>query len=151
MTSLSKHAARAVVLLTVGLFAGTAAYADGGYARGGFHRFHHDYYRGYDRHDHGGDALAGLVIGMLLGSALSQSYSRPYTAYAPPAYAYPPPPVPPPVRYAPAPAANAGTCLEVREYWTTVTIGGRRVQAYGPACLQPDGSWRRGPARLANY
>jgi surface antigen len=25
------------------------------------------------------------------------------------------------------------------------------VDAYGTACLQPDGSWRRGPAQLVSY
>jgi len=29
-----------------------------------------------------------------------------------------------------------------REYRTTVTIDGRREQAYGTACQQPDGTWR---------
>ncbi len=28
-----------------------------------------------------------------------------------------------------------------REYYQTVTIGGRPQQAYGTACRQPDGSW----------
>lgn len=29
-----------------------------------------------------------------------------------------------------------------REYIRTVTIGGRTQQAYGTACLQPDGAWK---------
>ena len=29
-----------------------------------------------------------------------------------------------------------------REYQQTVTVGGRSEQAYGTACMQPDGSWR---------
>jgi hypothetical protein len=29
-----------------------------------------------------------------------------------------------------------------REYTSNVDIGGRLVQTYGTACLQPDGSWR---------
>lgn len=29
-----------------------------------------------------------------------------------------------------------------REYQTTVTVGGKRENAYGTACRQPDGSWR---------
>lgn len=31
--------------------------------------------------------------------------------------------------------------LQCREFQQTVTIGGRTEQAYGTACLQPDGSW----------
>ncbi len=29
-----------------------------------------------------------------------------------------------------------------REYQQTVTVGGRSEQAYGTACMQPDGAWR---------
>ena len=44
-----------------------------------------------------------------------------------------------------------GTCLQEREYQTTVVVGGKNVPAYGTACLQPDGSWKREPARLVSY
>ena len=30
-----------------------------------------------------------------------------------------------------------------REYQTTIIVGGRQQQAYGTACRQPDGSWKR--------
>ena len=30
---------------------------------------------------------------------------------------------------------------QCREFQQTVTVGGRTEQAYGTACLQPDGSW----------
>ena len=30
---------------------------------------------------------------------------------------------------------------QCREYQQTVTVGGRTEQAYGTACLQPDGAW----------
>ena len=36
--------------------------------------------------------------------------------------------------------------LDVPSEQTTVIIGGEQVPAYGTACLQPDGAWRRGPA-----
>jgi surface antigen len=29
-----------------------------------------------------------------------------------------------------------------REFYQTVSIGGRTEDAYGVACLQPDGDWR---------
>lgn len=41
-----------------------------------------------------------------------------------------------------------------REYTRTVTIGNRREEAYGTACLQPDGQWRivnEGSMRPVSY
>jgi hypothetical protein len=46
------------------------------------------------------------------------------------------------------PTAYDSTCLQTREYQTTITVGGQREKAYGTACLQPDGSWRQGPPQL---
>ena len=36
----------------------------------------------------------------------------------------------------------SSTGRQCREYHHTVTIGGRQEEAYGTACLQPDGSWQ---------
>jgi surface antigen len=36
----------------------------------------------------------------------------------------------------------------IREYQTQITVGGRLVDAYGDACLMPDGSWERGPPKV---
>lgn len=36
------------------------------------------------------------------------------------------------------------SCLQVREYTTTIEIAGENVPAYGNACLMPDGSWKFG-------
>jgi hypothetical protein len=45
-----------------------------------------------------------------------------------------------PVQFAAVPpAASQQGC---REFDTPVTIGGQQQQAYGTACLQPDGSWK---------
>jgi hypothetical protein len=77
-------------------------------------------------------------------------YYNPYY-YPPSRYAPPPPPSYRYYQYTPPPPPASGTsypCLQEREYQTTVTVGGRQVEAYGTACLQPDGSWRRGPAML---
>ncbi len=41
------------------------------------------------------------------------------------------------------------TCLQQREYRSKIMVGGRQVDGYGTACLQPDGSWRYGPAQAA--
>ncbi|WP_282609968.1 hypothetical protein [Pelagibius sp. Alg239-R121] len=38
-------------------------------------------------------------------------------------------------------------CQMIREYQTVVKIGGKQVQAYGDACMQPDGSWKLGPPK----
>ena len=37
---------------------------------------------------------------------------------------------------------SANTGLQCREFRQTITIGGRTENAYGTACLQPDGAWR---------
>jgi hypothetical protein len=36
------------------------------------------------------------------------------------------------------------SCMQSREYQSTIEVGGRSVPAYGQACLQPDGSWKFG-------
>lgn len=47
-----------------------------------------------------------------------------------------------------APPAFDSSCLQTREYQTTIIVGGKRERAYGTACLQPDGTWRQGPPIL---
>lgn len=42
------------------------------------------------------------------------------------------------------------SCLQTREYQTTIEVGGQVVPAYGQACLQPDGSWKHGSPITAN-
>jgi hypothetical protein len=39
---------------------------------------------------------------------------------------------------------GAPGCLVVREYTTEIEVGGDAVEGYGYACLQADGSWKRG-------
>jgi surface antigen len=137
----------------------------GGYYSGGVG--YHGYYGGahfggrYHHHGHG-DTGAALAAGLIFGAALGYALNDHRRDYRYDAYAYDPyyerrhhrlRYAPPRVVYAPAtPAWSGGTCLQQREYQTRVTVGGREVEAYGPACLQPDGSWVRGPARLVpNY
>jgi hypothetical protein len=72
--------------------------------------------------------LTALPPLLLLGSAC--------LAAAPPAVVQR---VPPPQIVGPHPAPAEQGC---REFNTPVTIGGQPQQAYGTACLQPDGSWK---------
>lgn len=146
-----------------------AVWADGGrhhdgYGRYDKHQYKHykQYNRHYEprrhyrshRHNDSDELFIGLLMGGLVGYAIGgaqQADVQRYEAY--------PPSAPPPVAYPPQvvyPAPQTGydgnhTCLQEREYQTQVMIGGRQVDAYGTACLQPDGSWRRGPAQVAAY
>ncbi len=54
----------------------------------------------------------------------------------------------PPVSPASSAAAPGDACLQEREYQTVITVGGHEREAYGSACLMPDGSWRLGAPRL---
>lgn len=124
----------------------------GHHYRGGY-RFRGGY--GYRRH-HGhagvkaGYALLGFGLGVLLSNASRRSdpyYNGGYVRVP----AEPPRYVPPPVQQAPQPASEFGadvTCLQTREYQTVVIIGGEEHEAYGTACLQPDGSWLQGPVKV---
>lgn len=172
MTTSPKRFLGIAVVLTLTLFAGGKVLAGGGHGWGGFyghypsHRYVGSYpyggiHYGAHYHGHGDDAAVGLVLGFILGSALTQSHY--YSHYGYPYYydaRYPTAPYGYQPRFvvretvvpAPRPSESwASTCLQVREYWMNVTVGGKQVQAYGPACLQPDGSWKRGPAKIADY
>lgn len=152
----------AVVLLT---FVATHVAVAGGYYGGHYRGYHGGYkHHGHHKYDSGDVGLAlglGLLFGTVLGHAMSQPRHGYY--YAPRRY--------PPHRYhrryyneeyeqprvvyrevvpsyrAAMPASRL-RCLQEREYQTTVVIDGKEVEAYGTACLQPDGSWRRGAAKL---
>jgi hypothetical protein len=101
------------------------------------------YYYGYDDDDD--DLLTGLVVGGILGYALNGArHSGGYDYYDRAAVA----PAYPAENYS---YSSGDTCLQEREYQTTVVVGGKNVPAYGTACLQPDGSWKRETPRLVNY
>ena len=67
-------------------------------------------------------------------------------AYYPPAYYAPPAYAPAPQYYTPqayaAPAANAPAPRDCRPFSSSIMIDGRKQQAQGTVCRQPDGSWR---------
>jgi hypothetical protein len=140
-------------LLTIAalIAAGTAqtGWADGRY--GGKHRYKAPYSHHHPRHDGHGyyrryisdddeKLIYGLLVGGLFGYVIGNAQQQ---TYAEPAY------TPPETRYQPAPPP-ASTCLQEREYQMTVIVGGKEAQAYGTACLQPDGSWYRGPAKVVS-
>jgi len=117
---------------------------DYGYGYG----YYHPYYHGHDGYWHhhygyyhdGYGIAAGIAIGALLGYVIGDAVHRhdTYTrttvvvAQPQPAHRYP-----------------RRTCLQTREYQTRILVGGRFVDAYGTACLKPDGSWTHGPATVA--
>jgi hypothetical protein len=123
---------------------------------GGRHWGHH--HRSWHGHHHG----PGITFGFYYGYP---RYYRPYPYYyyRPYPYAYAPPPViytPPPVQWV-DPDRRAGVppgsqdggfdpsqCQMIREYQTQIMIDGKLVDAYGDACLMPDGSWRRGVPKV---
>lgn len=86
----------------------------------------------YERHSHHGSILGALIIGTVIGAMLDAPDSGPDYVVTPAAPAAPPP------------AVFEQTPEEFcREYQTTVIVGGEQQTAYGTACRQPDGSWRR--------
>ena len=101
----------------------------------------------HNNHDHDNEKLwigllGGGIVGYGLGVYQQHNTAEPYTA--------------PPVSSAPPPPAYASTapvypCLQEREYRTKIMVGGKEVEGYGTACLQPDGSWRYGTTQPATY
>jgi hypothetical protein len=152
-----------VLLAALMAFSFTApdtSWAGGGgkhhYDRHGYshHQKHHHYKRhhkpGYSYRRYDSDDDEKLLIGLLLGgvfgyalSSASQPEAAPATAYQPPQSPYPAAPY--------SSGGGASTCLQEREYQMKVLVGGKEADAYGTACLQPDGSWTRGPAHLVSH
>jgi hypothetical protein len=134
---------------------GGHGYGGGGYKHGyshgykggypgryyGYRGYPYGYYNYYNNDNDYDDLWLGLAVGGILGYAINGA-QHPYDYY-PRAQrqAYP----------VESPAISDDTCLQEREYQSTVVVGGKNVPAYGTACLQPDGSWRRGPAQAVTY
>jgi hypothetical protein len=101
----------------------------------------------HNNHDHDNDKLwIGLLGGGILGYGLGVYQQR---NAAEPDTAIPFASAPPPSAY--ASAAPVYPCLQEREYRTKIMVGGKEVEGYGTACLQPDGSWRYGAAQPESY
>jgi hypothetical protein len=121
-----------------------------GYTYGGYG----NYYGGYRRHDNSVALGVGIgILGLAVAAAASNSahnrdwsddsYSRSVTVGRDTPRAYPEP-----AYDASLGAAYDSSCLQSREYQTTIIVGGVKQRAYGTACLQPDGTWRQGPPQL---
>lgn len=126
---------------------GYSSHSSGGYSSRG---------HGYSRHG-GGHGFSGysFFAGAFAGHVATQLYYRP-TWYPQHYYGRTVYVTRPQVTVIRQPAtviqtssaASGISCLQTREYQTTVIVGGQEVDAYGTACLQPDGAWSRGPAKL---
>ncbi len=77
-----------------------------------------------------------------------RGYAQPRVQYVPPQVTYVQPQVDYQWQPAPTPAPLPPGCKMTREYQTRVVVGGTYVDAYGDACLQADGSWKRGPTKI---
>lgn len=125
------------------------SYYGGGYSKNYYGG--RNYYGNRNHRDNSGAIALGVLTGGLLFYALSSNSRKNNTTYVQqqtPVYVQQQAPVyvqpqQQQTWVAPAPAPQS-SCLQVREYTTTVEIGGKTVPAYGNACLQPDGSWKFG-------
>ncbi|MCG6864678.1 MAG: hypothetical protein LJE58_04535 [Thiogranum sp.] len=155
---MNQHIQRSGVILASVLLAGLGtqpSFADGGhnYGKHGYKQpYGHQYYRyypapNYRRHNSDDDEklIYGLLVGGLFGYVIGNAQQDTYAAqqYVPAVPATPPQPA---YEY----SEPASTCLQEREYQMKVIVGGKEAQAYGTACLQPDGSWYRGPAKVVS-
>ncbi|MEE8294906.1 MAG: hypothetical protein V3R64_04270 [Sphingomonadales bacterium] len=136
-------------------------YYGGGYYYGG-HRNRH--------HGHGNvGAYAGLaLLGLGLGYAISKSSKNDYRRdeyddrrYQNERRYYSPPPSSgqyeqdyegeyqePQAYRSGASSFDFSQCTETREYQTSIFVDGQEQQAFGTACLMPDGSWVAGPMNI---
>lgn len=99
-------------------------------------------------------AALGVVVGGIIGNQIGQSLDKADRVYAERAQsqAYTAP-VGQAITWNNAETGNYGSIVATRdgtsadgsycrEYQNTITVGGKRQQAYGTACRQPDGSWK---------
>jgi hypothetical protein len=94
---------------------------------------HHDNHNNYK-------LWLGILGGGIAGYALNNVYHNGVASA----------PTPPTVIQYPN-TEPVSPCLQQREYRTKVMVGSRQVDAYGTACLQPDGSWRYAPSQAGSY
>ena len=88
-----------------------------------------------------GGGILGYGLGVYQHSNTTNQDNYPQVTSAPPPPATPQYPT----------TAQISPCLQEREYRTKIMVGGKEVEGYGTACLQPDGSWRYGAAQPEYY
>lgn len=117
------------------------SYGYSSYGYGGRYSYGGSYYSGHG--GHGGEVALGILTGGLLFYALTANQRNTRTVYVQqqPVYAQPVQ-----QQQVAQPQNLDSSCLQVREYQTTITVGNQTVPAYGQSCLQADGSWKLGPA-----
>jgi hypothetical protein len=154
-----RRLAKMLLAVVLSAFIATNIATAGGYYGGHYRGYHGGYNdHGHHKYDSGDVGLAlgfGLLFGTVLGHAMSEPRHDYYYAprvYRPHRHHYHEYDQPRVVYREVVPSYRTTTpssrCLQEREYQTTVVIDGKEVEAYGTACLQPDGSWRRGAAKL---
>ncbi len=144
------------IFLLATVLVGSSALAGGyGYKHYYGHHRHHSNHHYYS----GGNLFIGTMLGFTLGALLvappppqpvyiyreytpNRAYREEYV-YIPPAGS---------IHREPSSAKNGtllryDSCLQTREYTTTIVIEGQTVEAYGTKCLRPDGGWSYGPAQ----
>ena len=126
-----------------------------GYYKGG-PRYYPNYYGcnncGKNNHHNNNNNNDKLWIGLLGGGILGYTLGNVIQSHADDQGYYPQPISTPPrtvTRY--ETYYDDNTCLQEREYRSKIMVGGKQVEGYGTACLQPDGSWRYGPAQAESY
>jgi len=151
-----RSASALVIIVSMLALAPLAHARDGfGAGHGGFRGgrdFDHDHDRGFERdrdrgfdHDHDHDFRHdGFFRDRFFfgGEFCCGDYSYAYDPYFYP-YSYSPPAAvyPPTTEVVMSPTAIPGRA-NCRQFQTMVTIDGKRQQAVGTACQQPNGSWR---------
>ena len=142
------YLSRLVLMVAAGLtpvYGGVQAY---GYGYQHNHGFHHEYgyHGGYGQHGyshHGshlglhGHAEGELAVGLLAGALIAYAITSRQTL------SHRQPGAPSATLIAPHQAEMDHSCLQQREYHTTIIIDGEEVRAWGVACLQPNGAWQR--------
>lgn len=126
--------------------AGGYGYGHGRHFYGHGHHFRHHYYPRHRYHHHYGHRPhVGFSFHYVQTVAPPPVVVREYPSETI-TYDQPAPQTAPP-----AASGAPATCVMTREYQTEISVGGQVVPGYGQACLQPDGSWYRGPAVPAAY
>ncbi|HET6224577.1 MAG TPA: hypothetical protein VFE11_20545 [Dongiaceae bacterium] len=102
----------------------------------------------WDGHHHGSRGFFSFSFGFPSYYYAPYPYYAPTYAYPsyygyPPSYAYPPSyDYGGQTMYQPAPAQAYDQQSYCREFQSVIVVEGRQQQAFGTACLQPDGSWQ---------